>query len=41
MQNKKLISFTIPCYNSAEYMDHCIQSILDGCEANLDAIEIL
>jgi len=41
MQDKKLISFTIPCYNSAEYMDHCIQSILDGCEANLDAIEIL
>ena len=27
---KKTISFGIPCYNSAEYMDHCIESILEG-----------
>ena len=27
---KKVITFAIPCYNSAEYMDHCIQSILEG-----------
>lgn len=26
----KIITFAIPCYNSADYMDHCIQSILDG-----------
>ncbi|MDI9591343.1 MAG: glycosyltransferase family A protein [Acidobacteriota bacterium] len=27
---QKTISFGIPCYNSAEYMDHCISSILQG-----------
>ena len=26
----KLITFAVPCYNSAAYMDVCIQSILDG-----------
>ena len=26
----KIVTFAIPCYNSAEYMDTCIQSILDG-----------
>lgn len=26
----KAITFGIPCYNSAEYMDHCITSILEG-----------
>ncbi len=25
---EKLITYAIPCYNSAEYMDHCIESIL-------------
>ena len=28
----KYISFAIPCYNSAEYMDHAIESILKGGE---------
>ncbi|MBQ0099518.1 MAG: glycosyltransferase family 2 protein, partial [Firmicutes bacterium] len=28
----KLISFAIPCYNSAEYMEKCINSILKGGE---------
>lgn len=28
----KYISFAIPCYNSAEYMDHAIESILVGGE---------
>ena len=28
MDNSTTITFVIPCYNSAEYMDHCIQSIL-------------
>ena len=27
---QKTITFGIPCYNSAEYMDHCISSILQG-----------
>ena len=26
----KTITFGIPCYNSAAYMDHCIESILEG-----------
>lgn len=26
----KLLSFAIPCYNSAEYMEHCIQTVLEG-----------
>ena len=24
----KLITFTVPCYNSAAYMDHCIETLL-------------
>ncbi len=28
----KLITFAVPCYNSAEYMDHCIQTLLTGGE---------
>lgn len=27
---EKTITFGIPCYNSAEYMDHCISSIVEG-----------
>ena len=27
---KKTITFGIPCYNAAEYMDHCVESILEG-----------
>ena len=26
----KLLSFAIPCYNSKDYMEHCIESILPG-----------
>ncbi len=40
-ENQKLITFAIPCYNSADYMDHCIQSILDGSRNHLDEIEII
>lgn len=29
---QKTLSFGIPCYNSAEYMDHCISSILEGSD---------
>lgn len=38
MADEKLITYAIPCYNSAEYMDHCIESIL-ACGA--DDIEIV
>lgn len=33
----KLLSIAIPCYNSAEYMRHCIESLLPGG----DEVEIL
>ncbi len=36
----KTISFVIPCFNSAEYMDHCIESILT-CNNEHNDIEIL
>ena len=36
----KTISFAIPCYNSAEYMDKCIESIL-ACNTKNNDIEIL
>ena len=35
---EKLITYAIPCYNSAAYMDHCIESIL-ACGA--DDIEVV
>ncbi len=28
----KLITFAVPCYNSAAYMDHCIETLLTGGE---------
>ena len=28
----KILSFAIPCYNSAEYMEKCIKSVLTGGE---------
>ena len=33
----KLLSFAIPCYNSAEYMEKCIKS----CLAGGDDIEVI
>ena len=36
----KIISFGIPCYNSAADMDHCITSILEGSNFAED-IEII
>lgn len=36
----KTITFGIPCYNSAEYMDHCISSILEG-SACADDVQIV
>ncbi len=28
----KLLSIAIPCYNSQDYMEHCIESLLTGGE---------
>lgn len=36
----KTITFGIPCYNSAEYMDHCVESILEGT-GHADDVEIV
>ena len=38
----KSITFAIPCYNSAAYMDKCIESILScGGDKGVDDIEII
>ena len=38
----KSITFAIPCYNSAAYMDKCIESILAcGGDKGCDDIEIV
>ena len=26
----KLITFAVPCYNSAAYMEHCVETLLQG-----------
>ena len=28
----KLLTVTVPCYNSQDYMRHCIESLLPGGE---------
>ncbi|MDR0350979.1 MAG: glycosyltransferase, partial [Coriobacteriales bacterium] len=38
---EKLISFAVPCYNAAAYMDHCVTSILTGAKDFLDQIEVI
>ena len=35
--DQKVITYVVPCFNSAEYMDHCIDSLLTGS----DDIEII
>lgn len=36
----KLITFTMPCYNSAEYMDHCLYTLLRaGDEAEIILVD--
>lgn len=27
---EKLITFAVPCYNSAAYMEHCVDTLLQG-----------
>ena len=29
---EKLITFAVPCYNSAAYMDHCVETLLTAGE---------
>ncbi|MDR2106208.1 MAG: glycosyltransferase family 2 protein [Coriobacteriales bacterium] len=41
LTNDRLITFAVPCYNAAAYMDRCIESILDGARNFLDRIEII
>ncbi|MDR1089325.1 MAG: glycosyltransferase [Coriobacteriales bacterium] len=38
---RPIISFAIPCYNVADYVDTCVESILAGCSEYLGAIEII
>lgn len=38
MVANKIISYAIPCYNSAEYMDHCIESILESQASDIEII---
>jgi glycosyltransferase involved in cell wall biosynthesis len=35
------VTFAIPCYNVEPYLDHCIESILEGCAGRLQDIEII
>jgi glycosyltransferase involved in cell wall biosynthesis len=38
---EKVLTFAVPCYNSAEYMDACIASLIGAGAANIEAVEIL
>jgi glycosyltransferase involved in cell wall biosynthesis len=38
---EKVITFVVPCYNSAEYMDACIASLIGAGAENMERIEIL
>lgn len=38
--SNKVISFVVPCFNSAEYMDNCIQHLMN-LNTNADDIEII
>ena len=32
MRDKKLLTVTVPCYNSQDYMEHCLQTLISGGE---------
>jgi len=36
-----LITFVVPCYNASSYMDHCVQSLIQGAAHHMDSIEII
>ncbi|MFV0149532.1 glycosyltransferase family 2 protein [Empedobacter falsenii] len=38
--NKPLISVIVPCYNQAQYMDECLQSVLDQTYHNWECIMV-
>nr|AHF24250.1 family 2 glycosyl transferase [uncultured bacterium Contig224] len=35
---EKIITFAVPCYNSAEYMDHCIETLLSAEAPDVEII---
>jgi len=37
----KVVTFVLPCYNAAAYMDHCIETLLEGARDDLQAIEVV
>lgn len=41
MMSETVVSFAVPCYNVADYVDHCIESILAGCSEYLEHVEII
>lgn len=38
MRNQTLISVIVPCYNQAQYLDECLQSVLDQTYQNWECI---
>ena len=38
MENTPLISVIVPCYNQAQYLDECLQSVLDQTYQNWECI---
>lgn len=40
MENQFLISIIVPCYNQAQYLDECLQSVLDQIYINWECIII-
>lgn len=38
MTPNQLISIIVPCYNQSQYLDECLQSVLDQTNQNWDCI---
>jgi len=36
----KLITFAVPCYNSAAYMDHCVETLLQALGHKTVAVDL-
>ena len=41
VNSQKVLTYVVPCYNSADYMDNCIQSLLDASAEHPEEVEIL